>query len=495
MQPQNLSARPLSRTRRNSRSTPELASAGNAFTPETSPTEEVSEASTSQSIHATISGADMTMTADGKGGDALASIVVWYNVGVQVGAGQELGGARRRYREFLQLHRMLQQRYPRLLCEDTWGEHAALPPFPPKTIFRAGWEPEVVVARVNMLGVWLAAVTDKLQYVSPELISFLNVPMYCAVRMLSGDLSAADLVEPCSLPCSPDTVMAGELAAGAPASSPSRPPSSPLTDHLSLHAIASGLRNSLERPGYNESALYLARAICAHAAEAQLASPPPLDETHRLVRAICGRALFKPCSLIAAVVYLERIRPSMRRALLQSEGWALTALVVLVIAAKVYDSDYPISNADVCAPGLLPPHAAPSRTTAAAGGAPLALASMGSKPATPISMRRVNECERRVLGMLDYCTIVSQAEFARAYLTLPFAFPTVPGQRGGGGGGGGGSAGVADAASQLVPGSGASADCLRPVGGGSYIRKDSLRDMATRQLMGLSASVRQGSLP
>lgn len=457
--------RSMSRAARNSRSTPNLtsdaASASEPLLPD-EPLRDSGFALGGNSIHAAIKCADMS--ADETVSDPVASIVVFYKVTVTVGLGQELGSARRRYSEFLQLHRLLQQRYPRLLSE----EHEELPSFPPKTFLRAGWEPEVVVTRIRALGAWLATVTDKLQYVSPELISFLNVPMYCAVRMLSGDLSAADLVEPCSLPCSPDTIMANEpgVRAGSPLS--------PHNDHSlhpcgvcasdGLHAIATGLRHSIERPGYNECAMHLARALCAYAAEAGLASPPTLDETHRLVRSICGRALFKPCSLLAAVVYLKRMKPSMRHALLQSDGWALTALVVLVIAAKVYDSDYPISNADVCAPCLLPPYSGAN--------------------ARPVSMRRVNECERRVLAMLDYCTVVSRVDFARAYLTLSFAFPSVPRSRPQG-----------DAAGSVrpprVPNGGASADCLRPEGADG--RKSSLRDFAARQLMGLS--IRQVSLP
>lgn len=461
--------RSMSHAARNSRSTPNLTSEA-ASASEPLPPDEPQDsgfAPGGNAIHATIQCADMS--ADETVSDPAASIVVFYEVTVTVGLGQELGSARRRYREFLQLHRLLQQRYPRLLSE----EHEELPPFPPKTFLRAGWEPEVVVTRLRALGAWLTTVTDKLQYVSPELISFLNVPMYCAVRMLSGDLSAADLVEPCSLPCSPDTVMANEPGARAGS------PLSPHTDHSlhlcgvcasdGLHAIATGLRHSIERPGYNECAMHLARALCAYAAEAGLASPPTLDETHRLVRSICVRALFKPCSLLAAVVYLERMKPSMRHTLLQSDGWALTALVVLVIAAKVYDSDVPISNADVCAPCLLPPYAGVSGAHASA---------------RPVSMRRVNECERRVLVMLDYCTVVSRVDFARAYLTLPFAFPSVPRSRPHG-----------DAAGSTrpprVPKGGASADCLRPEAAGG--RKSSLRELAARQLMGLS--IRQVSLP
>ena len=333
---------------------------------------------------------------------SIDNIVVRYQIAVKVGSGTELGGARRRYREFLKLRALLQLRYPRLLSSESCGEQDSLANFPKKTILRAAWEPEVVVERVRMLGLWLTAITEKLQYVSPELISFLNVPMYCAVRMLAGDLSPADLIEPCS----PDTVMASESDAkqvhGLNWPKSSVVPASPQTDHQSLHTLAKEMRNSIERPGFHECAMLLGRAICQHSIEAGISCPPGVYDAHRLVRAVCFRALFKPWSLIAAAVYLDRIRPSMRRALLHGEGWALTSLVVLLIAAKVYDSDYPISNADVCAPGLLPP----------------------CKPhAGPPSIQRVNDCERRVLSMLDYCTFVSQAEFARYYLNSPFMYP------------------------------------------------------------------------
>ena len=50
-----------------------------------------------------------------------------------------------------------------------------------------------------------------------------------------------------------------------------------------------------------------------------------------------------------------------------------------------WDSDYPTSTADVCAPDCLPPSA------------------------PPLSLRRVHEVERRVLAMLDYSTVVTQA--------------------------------------------------------------------------------------
>ena len=94
--------------------------------------------------------------------------------------------------------------------------------------------------------------------------------------------------------------------------------------------------------------------------------------------------------------------------LLHSDGWQLTTLVLLIISAKQWDSDYPISTSDVCSQNW------------ALGGSATATQHKG-----PVfCARRVNDTERRVLKMLDYCTVVSQAEFARYYLTLPFTFPS-----------------------------------------------------------------------
>ena len=350
--------------------------------------------SDSPRLTALITGAEMEVTEH-------KEMTMYYQVNVLLGAAQETGGARRRYSEFARLSRQLNARYPRLLAADG----VPIPPFPKKTLLRAGWEPEVVVERVQGLGEWLQAICAKLQCVSPELVAFLNVPMYCAIRMLSGDLRTADLVGPCS----PDSVMSGEGSAGSRRlNAPASHMRSPQVDRASLGTLGDTLQHSVQRPGYNESALYVARALCAHALASGL-NTPSLDEAHRFVRAICGRALFKPCSLIAAVVYLDRVKSSMLRALLHGEGWAVTLLVVLVVAAKVYDSDYPISNADICSP--------------------IALPQLNPPGAPPMTMRRVNECERRLLGMLDYNTLISQAEFAKYYLTLPFAFPTIPAPR------------------------------------------------------------------
>jgi len=346
-------------------------------------------------LRAVIVGAEMRMESREQ------AMVVFFEISVVV-SGQALCATKRRYREFLRLQRVLQARYPSLLQADEWGEQAELPPFPGKTLFRPAWSPEVVTERVKGLGLWLAAVCQKLQYASPELISFLNVPMYCAIRMLSGDLQPADLLEPCS----PDTVIDhSERQASRDEVSPFPGPISPHVDQRSLPALANSLTNTVSRPGYNESALLVARAACSYSAAAGTPAPT-LDEASRFVRAVCGRALFKPCSLIAAVVYLDRLgRSGALSRMLRAEGWQLVTLVVLVVSAKVWDSDYPISNADVCSPGSLPP------------------APFGSRP---ISMRRVNACERAILSSLDYCTLVTPAEFARCYLSQPFLFPGVP---------------------------------------------------------------------
>lgn len=387
---------------RSSRSTPDLVGLAALQAPCSPPTPADDEVvDPKQPLCAVVTGASMELSRD-------QSMVVYYEVSVVVGHGARdaLSGSKRRYREFLRLHRDLLQRYPIFFGEgdDGGGQHAELPPFPPKSLFRASWAPDLVHERVRGLGRWLRAVCELLQYASPELCAFLNVPLYCATRLLSGDLQRADLLEPCS----PDTVMAeqgGVARHNSRDDSSAAGPLSPHVDQRSLPALATRLVHTVTRPGYNESALLVARAACSHAAAAGV-SAPTADEACRLVRAVCGRALFKPTSLIAAVVYLDRLAAcGALHQLLRQEGWPTVVVVVLVIAAKVWDSDYPISNADICAPASLPP--------AAAG---------GSRP----TMRRVNECERRVLHRLNYATLVSPAEFARCYLTMPFAFPDVP---------------------------------------------------------------------
>lgn len=131
-------------------------------------------------------------------------LVVYFDISVRVGV-TELAGAKRRYREFRKLCKILQLQYPHLLHPDSPDEQAevanskveckaspsvvgALPPLPGKHLFRAGWDPIVVVERVTQLGCWLGAVCERLQFASIELVHFLNVPLYAAIRMLSGDL-------------------------------------------------------------------------------------------------------------------------------------------------------------------------------------------------------------------------------------------------------------------------------------------------------------------
>ena len=416
-------------------STPNLCSievsavSGGTSTPPTPPRDERERSP--PRLEVSVSGA--TMVADEE-----EELVVLYSIVVHVG-NQELGGAQRRYREFDTLRQTLEMQYPRLIGPDSLdgASHRHLPPFPRKYRWRARGDPEVVVERVAMLRDWLSAVAELLQFASVEMVSFINVPLYAAIRLLSGDLQADDFTEPCS----PESVVtkierdastgkllpptaskaAGKAAGGIPGGAFSRPYlRSPATDRRSLNTLASQLQHSVHRPGYNESAWYVARAICAHTRAAAASPAADLDDAHRFVRAVCGRALFKPCSLIATVVYMERVGTSPLHALIRTEGWQLTLLTLLVIAAKVWDSDYPISNADICVPTALLTNT--SGRTLTSGDAE-----------RPLCARRVCECERRVLGILDYRTLVSQAEFARFYLTLPLAFPDAPDEVVGGG--------------------------------------------------------------
>ena len=159
-------------------------------------------------------------------------LVTLYEVTVRVGK-QELAGARRRYRDFHKLHATLIEHYPHLLhpCVNhsppakgaggmtpllTSGKHLhdSLPPFPRKHLFRAGWDPLVVVERVSKLNAWLSAVCEKLQFASLELVSFLNVPLYAAIRLLSGDLQVHSHNQPArppSPPC-PNTRLLSQLS-------------------------------------------------------------------------------------------------------------------------------------------------------------------------------------------------------------------------------------------------------------------------------------------
>ena len=114
-----------------SKSTPDFLKAATA-TPSTPPPKSSKPSSSFDStttLQASVTGADMQV---GKQGE----MVVYYQISVVMTSGQELGGARRRYREFLRLYRLLQSRYPRLLADDVLSD--ALPPIPSKTLFRPG---------------------------------------------------------------------------------------------------------------------------------------------------------------------------------------------------------------------------------------------------------------------------------------------------------------------------------------------------------------------
>lgn len=175
--------------------------------------------STTPSLQVSVTGATMTLVAAEGSAEELAT---FFEVSVRIGQ-QELSGARRRFREFHKLYRELQKNYPHLIGEYASGSSSSssfaherefghssggsegegsgepadaasavrIPPFPKKHLFRAAWDPEVVVERVQRLGVWLSAVTAKLQFASLELVSFLNIPLYAAIRLLSGDLQVS----------------------------------------------------------------------------------------------------------------------------------------------------------------------------------------------------------------------------------------------------------------------------------------------------------------
>lgn len=334
-------------------------------------------------------------------------LVVLFEVTVTVGGREVHGGARRRYREFHMLRMHLMQRYPHLLGMD----NRDMPPFPRKHFFRAGWDPCVVMERVAKLDTWLGAVCERLQFSCSALVAFLNVPIYAAIRLLSGDLQPDDFVEPCS----PASVVAieQELLGVVGVGGKADVAFSPQPDRRSMARLAERLPFSVSKPSYTESAFFVARAICSSARDAGVAQPPSLEEAQRFVRTVCGRAMFKPASLIATVVYMERLGSSKLGELLRGDGWRLVGLVLLVISAKVWDSDYPIANSDICSPSALSALDSPATLP-------------HERAERQLSPRRVNDCERRVLGLLDFCTVISQAEFTRYYFTLPFVSPRLP---------------------------------------------------------------------
>jgi len=306
-----------------------------------------------------------------------------YTIHVQVGE-QELEG-RRRYSEFRALDEFLRMKHASLLASIR-----PLPPFPPKLLFKRSHHPEVVQERVRALDAWLRATIDIFQFVDVKAVVFLGLPFYLAVRVITGDCSADDFNESRSPDRSPEGVMELNLNQGMQCS--------PEQARISL--LEDQLHQSVMRPGYWEASHLLAKATCWHL-RVTLLVEPCFAEISRFVHAVCGRAFFKPSSIICAVVYLDRLPRSMLRTLLLVDGWQLSLLTLLIISAKQWDSDYPISTADVCSQNW---------------------DSSGSRKEV-FCARRVNDTERRILKMLDYCTVVSQTEFARYYLTLPFNFP------------------------------------------------------------------------
>ncbi|KAL1496132.1 hypothetical protein AB1Y20_014753 [Prymnesium parvum] len=326
-----------------------------------------------------VTGAEVRL-ADEPGGPSFQTL---YTIQVLVG-GQELE-SRRRYSEFRELDESIRAKYSAVLAS-----RPALPRFPPKQIFRPSHHPDVIQERVRALDAWLSAIINVFQFIEVHAVIFLGLPFYLAVRVITGDSGADDFTESRSPNDSPDGIMELNLSAGH---------RSPDTARLSM--LEDQLPRSLTRPGYWEVTRFLAKAMCWHMRLALLVDPC-FAEVSRFVHAICGRAFFKPSSIICAVVYLDRLPPPQLRTLLLVDGWQLTLMTLLIISAKQWDSDYPISTADVC-----------SQNWGAAGaGAPY-----------QFTAQRVNSAERRILSMLDYCTVVSQTEYARYYLTLPFTYP------------------------------------------------------------------------
>lgn len=244
---------------------------------------------------------------------------------------------------------------------------------------------------MRALDAWLSATIEAFQFIEVRAVVFLGLPFYLAVRVITGDSAADDFTESRSPYHSPEGVMELNLSVGH---------RSPDTARLSI--LEDQLPQSLSRPGYWEVTRFLAKAMFWHMRVALLVELC-FSDVSRFVHTICGRAFFKPASIICAVIYLDRLSHSSLRKLLLFDGWELTLLTLLIISAKQWDSDYPISTADVCSQdwGL--------------GGT--------SHQLPRFTSQRVNATERLVLRMLDYSTVVRQADYARYYLTLPFTYP------------------------------------------------------------------------
>jgi hypothetical protein len=288
-------------------------------------------------------------------------------IAVRVGRHAYASTARRRYSEFLRLKNSLHARFPEL----AEGKQAAcFPPFPPKELPWRGTQPAVVTRRTVGLNRWLQGVCAAIQYVDDELLRFLEIPLYLALRVMSGDFDDQEYAQhraaACAFPSgpgcarnllSPDSVLSSGWLVEA-VDSPGSPQAqvADLTDHASLARRDSLLKASALRPGYEEALRLVARAIGAHARAAALPSPPSATEATRWTNTVCQRGLFKSPSLVCCAVYMRRLEASAEfHALLLSQGWRLTLLALLLISAKQWDSDYPTSTADLCAPNTLPP--------------------------------------------------------------------------------------------------------------------------------------------
>lgn len=185
--------------------------------------------------------------------------------------------------------------------------------------------------------------------------------------------------------------------------------------------------HSVERPGYAESALCLAKTLREAMLDANLPKLPEQAAVLRFVQQLCASAFFQPATMICATMYLERLdlgkllaplpppqSHSQARAQASVRGgisgarasqprgageetlvnWQLLLLALLTLSAKQWDSDVSLSTTDLCLPGTL--------------------ASSGWEGCTAAT---VVKAERTLLSALDYCTMVQQMDFARFYLT------------------------------------------------------------------------------
>ena len=261
------------------------------------------------------------------GGSRHASLATVYLITVYVGKRVKLT-VRRRYSEFYALKQTLDARFPQLghaaaeAAATTTPDELArgFPPFPSKGLLIKGTDPAVVVRRVRGLDRWLRAVVEVLQCVDNDLVRFLCVPVYVALRVMSGDYCEDEYAETRASPvvaldsaASTDTSVS--FSSGSISISSSRSGSldlrdltrsrdgspdsvllameglatrdevysrSPQTDRPYLSRLGGQLRASVSKPGYAESSALAARAIAWHAVRwaphpcARGAPPPPV---------------------------------------------------------------------------------------------------------------------------------------------------------------------------------------------------------------------------